>query len=110
MARPNTGIDRIAHATAASVMNASTQAITDFVRSPYRVYYCAFIAAFLCIGVGTVFLKWGISERSDTIVWAGLASLMLALAIWAGLGIAVLGMLWSLITDVIRYLRSENRE
>ena len=102
MARPKINMDPVAHGAAPSVLTELTDAIIGFRRSPYFLCHCAILAAFLWLGLGAAFLNWGISQDSHILVRAGLVWFMLSFAIWAGLGVAVLWMLGSLVSVVVR--------
>ena len=73
------------------------------------MHQCAIMAAFLSLGAGSAFLSWGISQRSNILVWAGLSWLMLAFTLWAGLGVVALWMLGGLIIVVVREIRRQHR-
>ena len=107
MAKSNIDMDRIAHGAAPSMLAELRQAITDFKHSPNLVVHCAILAAFLCLGLGSAFLSRGISQDSNILVRAGLAWFVLSFAMWAGLGVAVLLMLGSLVTVVVREMRRQ---
>ncbi|MCY4417241.1 MAG: hypothetical protein OXE87_13180 [Chloroflexi bacterium] len=107
MAKSNIDMDRIAHGAAPSMLAELRQAITDFKHSPNLVVHCAILAAFLCLGLGSAFLAWGIAQSSKILVWTGLSWFMLSFALWAGLGIVALWMLRSLVTVVVREMRRQ---
>lgn len=98
MARPKINIDRVAHGAASSVSTELTDAIIGFRRSPHYLCHCAILAAFLCLGLGSAFVNWGISQDSNILVRAGLVWFMLSFAIWVGLGAGPYGCwaVWSM--------------
>ncbi len=109
MARPITDIDMkgVAHGAAPSVLSELTQRIIDFRRSPYFLVNCTVLAAFLCLGLGSAFLSWGISQNLKVLVWSGLSWFMLSFVIWAGLGVTALWMLVRLVIFVAREMRRQ---
>ena len=108
MARPKIDMHSIAHGASPPVLTEITQALTEFGRSPNFLVHCTVLAAFLCLGLGSAFLSWGISQNLKIVVWAGLSWLMLSFALWAGLGVVTLWMLGRLVMDFVRAMRREN--
>lgn len=109
MARPTTNIDldRVAHGAVPSVLTELTEAIIGFTRSPNFAFHCAVLAAFLCLGLGSAFLSWGISQNLKILVWVGLSWFMLSFAIWGVIGAVALWMLGKLVIFLAHAMRRQ---